>query len=128
MRRTVLRSFWFSVLFCVAVYWAAGREAAAENTYDITAKADVKIGFYLKQWQGKPNLHIEIRLKNLSDKPERFKVTFDLADGPSVVAYIPVEGNPMVIQANGEFTGTYPLFYGSFPREFDVKVETVSQE
>ena len=128
MKRVFLRSLLVLGLLWVAVLWVNGSKAVAENTYDITPKADVKIGFYIKEWQGKPNLHFELRLKNLSDKPERFKATFDLVDGPSVVAYIPIEGNPPLIQPKGEFTGTYPLFYGSFPKGFDFKVEVVPSE
>ena len=103
-------------------------EVWAQNTFDITPKADVKIGFYLKEWQGKPSLHVELRLKNLSDQKERFKATFDLVDGPSVIAYIPIEGNPPVIQPKAEFTGTYPLYYGTFPKGFDLKIEVVPYE
>lgn len=128
MKSTLICFVALSVLLVFGLSTNGNEALAQANTFDITPKADVKIGFYLKEWQGKPNLHFELRLKNLSDQKERFKATFDLVDGPSVVAYIPIEGNPPVIQPKGEFTGTYPLFYGTFPKGFDFKIEVVPYE
>jgi len=116
------------LIFMIGLFFNGSETRAQANTFDITPKADIKIGFYLKEWQGKPSLHFELRLKNLSDQKERFKATFDLVDGPSVIAYIPIEGNPPVIQPKAEFTGTYPLYYGTFPKGFDLKLEVVPYE
>jgi hypothetical protein len=107
----------------------SGSEAWGQGfTYDITPKASVKTGFFIKQWQGKPSLHVELILRNLSDQKERFKATMDVVGGPSVVAYIPVEGKVPAIEPKAEFTGVYPMYYGSFPKEFHLKVEVVPYE
>ena len=118
----------FAVLFLMGLCVKGGDAWAQGNTFDITPKADIKIGFYMAKWSGENNLHIELRLKNLSNQKERFKATIDLVDGPSVIAYIPIAGNPMVIQPNAEVTGVYPIFYGQFPKGFDLKVEVVPAE
>jgi len=128
MKRFLLRWILPLPLLFVIGLAVAGTDVCAQNTYDITPKADVKLAFYMKAWQGKPSLHLELRVKNLSDQPERFKAYFDLVDGPSVVAYIPIEGKPPVIQPKAEFTWTYPLYYGSFPKGFDFKIEVVPHE
>jgi hypothetical protein len=128
MKRCFSRWILLSLLLSSLGWASSGNDCWAQNTYDITPKAEVKMTFYMKEWQGKPSLHLELRVKNLSDRPERFKAYFDLVDGPSVVAYIPIEGNPPVVQPKAEFTGTYPLYYGSFPKGFDFKIEVVPHE
>ena len=53
MKRFFLRWLLPSSLLFVIALTLGGIDVLAQNTYDITLKADVKMAFYMKEWQGK---------------------------------------------------------------------------
>jgi hypothetical protein len=111
-------------------------QAAGEKhsiTLETPPQAQIlKIDYYLKVLKnfagGKPALHFEVKIKNLSQKPERFSVMIDTPDGTSAAGFLPAKarkkGAPPVLEPNEEGKILIPLLTEQMTNSFSVVVET----
>lgn len=86
---------------------------------------DVKVCCFMKEFKGKVRATFECHLKNVSDKPQRFKVIFDIVDGPSQAIYAPRRGKPPALKPGADITVTLPSIYESMPKGFYFSIVTV---
>ena len=114
---------------------------AAEKKHSISLEAPpqaqvLQIDYYLKVIQefggGKPAMHFEVKIKNLSEKPERFSVTVSTPDGASAAGFVPAkatkEGGLAVLEPKEEGKITLPLMTEELAQSFSVLVETEPAE
>jgi len=88
---------------------------------------------FLKEFgEGKPAMHVEVKIKNLADKPERFSIMVSTPDGDSAAAFIPEkakkEGALPVLEPREEGKITLPLLVEKLVDSFTVTVELVPAE
>ena len=81
--------------------------------------------YFMKEskFSGGPKLHMKIGIKNISDKPLRYRVSIFLPNGASSGGFYPRKGKPPVIKPGEEKVRTFPMYYDSIPDAFTVKVE-----
>jgi hypothetical protein len=114
---------------------------AAEKKQSISLEAPpqaqiLKVDYYLKFLkefgEGKPAMHVEVKIKNLSDKAERFSVMVSTPDGDSAAAFLPEkakkEGALPVLEPREEGKITLPLLVEKLADSFTVTVELVPAE
>jgi len=96
----------------------------------------VQIDYYLKVLKefagGKPALHFEVKIKNLSEKAERFSVMVSAPDGTSAAGFIPEKakkkGDLPLLEPREEGKITIPLVTEQLAKDFSVVVEIAPPE
>ncbi len=88
---------------------------------------------FLKEFgEGKPAMHVEVKIKNLSDKAERFSVMVSTPDGDSAAAFIPEKAKKEralpVLEPREEGKITLPMLVEKLADRFTVTVELVQAE
>jgi len=85
-----------------------------------------KLDYDIKYWKpaNKECLQFNVTIKNISDKPERFKVTVKAEGAPyPVSALVPRTGKPPELEPQKEGSTTIPLYYDKLPKSVFVGVE-----
>lgn len=81
---------------------------------------------------GKPAMHFEVKIKNISNKAERFSVMVSTPDGASAAGFIPEKakkaGGLPVLDPKEEGKITLPLLTEQMATSFSVEVESVPAE
>jgi hypothetical protein len=95
-------------------------QAQSGISYSIIPSAKVtKIAYYISEFKGKNTVFFEINLKNITDRPKRFKVMVDIPGGPSSAAYYPRKGKPPVLKAGQQHMEPIPMvIYDKLPTSF----------
>ncbi len=88
---------------------------------------------FLKEFgEGKPAMHVDVRVKNISDKAERFSVMVSTPGGDSAAAFVPEkakkEGEPPALKPGEEGKITLPMLVEKMADAFTVTVEVVPAE
>jgi hypothetical protein len=84
--------------------------AAGEVEKDITYQAelaDFSCGF--KKWGGADTLHFKVAVKNVSQKPQRFRVNIFLDNGKAVGGLIPRKTKKGLLQPGETDSFVYPV-------------------
>ncbi len=129
---------WLFFIFCglafgcaAMMYKPAGPVLCdAQIKWDVAKEADIT---FLKCFKGKyagwgkEVLHYEIKIKNNSDQPQRFRVQFILPEeGISGGGLIPSAGKPPALAPGKEAKDTYPLNTGKMPKKINIIVRTIA--
>jgi len=99
----VEKNSWFLLLLTVVVGVspAASTHAAEKSkegipsniTYNVCKSAEItKVSYFFEKYKGKPRLHFEITIKNVSPEMKRFRVNIYLPEGPSSGGFYPRKG------------------------------------
>ena len=72
---------------------------------------------------GGKKLHVKVGIKNISDKPLRYRVSIFLPDGASSGGFYPRKGKPPVIKPGEEKVREFPMYYDKIPDDITVKVD-----
>jgi len=118
---------------------AAPIQAEEKNSISLSAPPQaqiLKIDYYLKIHKefagGKQALHFEVRIRNISEKPERYSVAVSTPDGTSAAGFIPEKakkaGALPVLEPREEGKITIPLLTEKVANSFSVEVESVPVE
>lgn len=94
---------------------------------DIAPEAELE-GFNcsFKKWEGAETLHFKVAVKNLSDKPQRFKVNIFLDNGKAVGGLIPRKTKKGLVQPGKTASFTYPVKgVTRQPKEVMLKIRTM---
>jgi hypothetical protein len=110
-----------------------GDKILFKNEVSKGSKAEVTVvKYYLAPYKEAGNkicVFFEVALKNISDKPARFKTTVSLPDGESAAAFFPLAGKPPVIKPGASFSQAIPIvFSDQMPQGFTVQVDEVEVE
>ena len=80
---------------------------------------------FLKQskFSGGPKLHVKLDIKNISEKPNRYRVSIFLPEGASAGGFYPRKGKPPVLKPGEVKSRTFPMYYEDFPDSLTIRVE-----
>jgi len=133
----VEKNSWFLLLLTVVVgvsllllYPAASTHAAEKSkegipsniTYNVCKSAEItKVSYFFEKYKGKPRLHFEITIKNVSPEMKRFRVNIYLPEGPSSGGFYPRKGKG--IEPGKTLTRKFPMYFDKFPSGFMLVVK-----
>ena len=127
----------FMLVFCATVflymviftaYGGTKNEGTALSiNFDVTPKAQVtKVSCYIKELNKKPSLHVNLAVKNVSEKAQRFNVKLHLKDsGQNVGGYLPrkgKKGKPPLMEPGKIGNVTFAMFYEKLPKSISIKI------
>ncbi len=134
---------WFIVIgatVCLGLVAAVGTTAnAAEGEFacaqegkinkEITPKAELEdFSCFFKKWDGAKALHFKVAVKNVSDKPQRFKVHIFLDNGKAVGGFIPRKTKKGLMKPGQTAAFTYPVKgVTDKPGAIDLYITTMGQ-
>ncbi len=109
--------FWVAVVLCLSS--GAGVKAqAAEETVACAGQIDkeispeaqlVSLDCFFKKWEGVNTLHFKVSLKNVSDKPQRYRVNIFMDNGKAVGGLIPRKTKKGLIKPDQTVSFVYPV-------------------
>ena len=102
---------------------------AVNNNVDVDVAGGVELADFacsFKKWEGAETLHFKVAVKNLSDKPQRFKVNIFLDNGKAVGGLIPRKTNKGLVQPGKTASFTYPVKgVTEQPKEVILKIRSI---
>ena len=134
------RIFILNALVMTLAFWASSGVPAEKKqsiSLECPPQAQVlKVDSYLKFLkefgEGKPAMHVEVRVKNISQQAERFSIMVSTPDGDSAAAFLPEkakkEGERAVLKPGEEGKVTLPMLVEKIADVFTVTVEVVPAE
>ena len=91
-------------------------------TYDVCKSAEItKVSYFFEKYKGKPRLHFEITVKNVSPEMKRFRVNIYLPEGPSSGGFYPRKGKG--IESGKTLTRKFPMYFNKLPSGFMLVVK-----
>ena len=104
---------------------------ADENqiTKNISPEAQlVLLSCFFKKWEGENTLHFKVSLKNVSDKPHRYRVNIFLDIGKAVGGLIPRKTKKGLVQPGATASFVYPVkSMTGKPGSIDIRITTMGQ-
>ena len=114
--------FWgVGALFCVALCFSwAGSGLAGESCFECVSADQLEkmivpeaelldFSCSFQEWKGSKCLHFYVKLKNVSDTQQRFRVNIFLENGKAVGGLLPRKTKNGLIQAGEAVEFTYPV-------------------
>jgi len=105
--------------------WAAG------IAYDVTQQAQItKVSWYMGKTEAGQMLFYEIGIRNLGEKPKRFKLTIYPLEGDPVSGFYPLvkrKGKPLALEPKEEMVLKWPVFAKEMPKGFALVVKEVKE-
>jgi hypothetical protein len=109
--------FWVAVVLCLSsgagVKAQAAEEAVAcagQIDKEISPEAQlVSLDCFFKKWEGVNTLHFKISLKNVSDKPQRYRVNIFMDNGKAVGGLIPRKTKKGLVKPQQTVSFVYPV-------------------
>ena len=102
---------------------------AVNNNVDIDVAPEAQLEDFscsFKKWEGAETLHFKVELKNLADKPLRFKVNIFLDNGKAVGGLIPRKTKKGLVQPGQKASFVYPVKgVTRQPNEVILKIRTM---
>ena len=137
--RRIHYAFMFVVLALIAggcahfekAYKPAGPvECDSEIAWEVAPEAAVTaFKCYVDMYAKVESVHYAITLKNISDKPQRYRVNIFMPEGRAVGGLLPQKGKPPVVKPGEETSFTYPVKnYNKVPKKIDVIIRTIAVE
>ena len=133
---------WFIVIgaaVCLSLGAGVGKTAnAAEGEFacaqegkiskEISPEAELE-GFscFFKRWDGAKALHFKVAVKNVSNKPQRFKVRIFLDNGKAVGGLLPRKTKKGLMKPGQTAAFTYPVKVTGKPGSIELYITTMGQ-
>jgi len=99
--------------------------------YDVVPSAKItKVGWYFGKTEAGQQLFYEVGIRNVSDKPVRFKVTIFPLDGEPIAAYYPLtakKGKPLGVEPEKELVQKFPFPVKTMPKGFAIVVKAMEE-
>ena len=104
---------------------------ADENriTKNISPEAQlVALSCFFKKWEGENTLHFKVSLKNVSKKPQRYRVNIFLDNGKAVGGLIPRKTKKGLVKPGDTASFVYPVkSMTGKPGSIDIRIATMGQ-
>ena len=96
---------------------------------EISPKAQLEeFSCFFKKWDGAKVLHFKVAVKNISDKPQRFKVRIFLDNGKAVGGWLPRKTKKGLIKPGQTAKFVYPIKgMADKPGSIDLYITTMGQ-
>lgn len=105
--------------------WTAG------IAYDVTPLAQItKVGWFMGKTEAGQMLFYEVGIRNLGEKPKRFKLTIYPLEGDPVSGFYPLmprKGKPLALEPKEEMVLKWPVFAKEMPKGFALVVKEVEE-
>ena len=102
---------------------------AVNNNVDVDVAGGAELADFscsYKKWEGAETLHFKVAVKNLADKPQRFKVNIFLDNGKAVGGLIPRKTAKGLVEPGKTASFTYPVKgVTQQPKEVILKIRTI---
>ncbi len=125
---------------CLGLWAGVGATAnAAEGEFscaqedkiakEISSEAQLEgLSCFFKKFEGAQALHFKVAVKNVSDKPQRYRVHIFLDNGKAVGGLIPQKTKKGLVQPGQTATFVYPVTgMTTKPGSVDLKIATMGQ-
>ena len=115
---------WVIVVAAAVVLGLSGggsvKANAAEKVFDCAPQGNIQkeistnaqleeFSCFFKKWEGKNTLHFKVALKNISDKPQRYRVNIFLDNGKAVGGLIPRKTKKGLLKPGTTASFVYPV-------------------
>jgi hypothetical protein len=104
---------------------------AADSQIEKTIAPEAELADFscvMKAWEGSPTLHFNVALKNISDKPQRYKVNIFLDNGKAVGGLIPRQTKGGLVAPGQTASFEYPVGgMDSPPKSIELMIKTIRQ-
>jgi hypothetical protein len=96
---------------------------------DIVPEAALEsLSCYFKKYEGKDTLHLKVAVKNVSDKPQRFRVNLFMDNGKAVGGLIPSTTKEGLVEPGQSKSFDYPVIdMPQSPKAMKLIIKTASQ-
>ncbi|HKI48724.1 MAG TPA: hypothetical protein VKA69_05325 [Desulfobacteria bacterium] len=109
--------FWVAVVLCLSSGTGVKAHAAEEMVpcagqidKEISPEAQlVSLECFFKKWEGVNTLHFKVSLKNVSDKPQRYRVNIFMDNGKAVGGLIPRKTKKGLVKPEQTVSFVYPV-------------------
>ena len=82
----------------------------------------------LKKWEGSDTLHFNVTLKNVSDRPQRYRVNIFMDNGKAVGGLVPRKTSEGLVEPGQTASFVYPVSgMDCGPKSIELMVKTLSQ-
>jgi hypothetical protein len=117
----------FSLIFACATAPKKAQEGPVATIKACSSAEVISVNYFLgkSKFSGGDKLHIKLGLKNISDKPKRYRVSIDLPDGGSGGGFYPRTGKPPVLKPGQEMVQTFPMFSDRIPESVTIRIEEI---
>ncbi|BBO70030.1 hypothetical protein DSCA_39600 [Desulfosarcina alkanivorans] len=128
-----------TVLACLVCVGCAGPKpkpgevfpCAADSKIETSIAPEAELADFscvLKKWEGSDTLHYNVSLKNVSDRPQRYRVNIFLDNGKAVGGLIPRKTAKGLVQPGETASFVYPVKdMDRGPESVTLMVKTMSQ-
>jgi hypothetical protein len=95
---------------------------------EISPEAElVGLSCFMKKWEGSETLHFKVTLKNVSDKPQRFRVNLFMDQCKAVGGLIPRKTKKGLVKPGAKAGFTYPVGGMSCkPKSLIIRISTMA--
>jgi len=96
---------------------------------DIAPEAALEsLSCYFKKYEGKDTLHLKVAVKNVSDKPQRYRVNIFMDNGKAVGGLIPRTTKKGLVEPGQSMSFDYPVVdMPQSPKTMTLIIKTASQ-
>ncbi|MGA8239767.1 MAG: hypothetical protein WB818_04280 [Desulfobacterales bacterium] len=96
---------------------------------DIVPEAALEsLSCYFKKYEGKDTLHLKVAVKNVSDKPQRYRVNLFMDNGKAVGGLIPRTTKEGLVEPGQSKSFDYPVVdMPASPKAMTLIIKTASQ-
>lgn len=99
--------------------------------YEVVPSAKItKVSFYMGNTEAGPMLFYEVGIRNVSEKPTRFKLTIYPLEGDPVAGFYPLvarKGKPLALEPKEELVLKWPIFAKEMPKGFALVVKDIEE-
>ena len=115
--------------------WTTGKagdeifECAADGKIEKKISVNVQLeefSCFFKRWEGKNTLHFKVGVKNVSDKPQRYRVNIFMDNGKAVGGLIPQKTKNGLVKPGETASFVYPVpDMESKPASIDLMIKSM---
>jgi hypothetical protein len=106
--------------------WQKEKQQSCMATFNVCSTAKITMMSYFMKESNvtvEPKFHFRIGIKNISDRPEHYKVSISLPEGPSSEGSHHTNGKEAFLEPGSEKVVVLPTYFDQNPQAITLKVE-----
>lgn len=124
-KKTSLRVLVVALFFILGLAMLPATKAEAKSfkvCYDVVDTAQITdVKYFVAKYKGKPRLHFEVSLKNVTSEPRRYRVNIYLPEGPASGGLYPRKKK--AIAPGKILKQKFPMYFDSEPTGYTIMVK-----
>ena len=100
--------------------------STADIKYEVAPEAEITMAkYYIAKYQQKDYLHVDVEIKNISQKEHRYRVRILLDEGAAIAGLYPrkVKKGAIGLKPGEKMKRKFPMYYQKEPKGLTVMVE-----